>query len=1013
MKERTGKWLALFPLLMFVAAISVTMFSKVTAAAAGKTEKPAFERQVAAELLGKKQFTVSDKTIKMKEDDTAGGVKISGTAESLKNAVFQYGGSFDFGQESADYLVIDALAERKKKIQLAFYLDDSAEPFTTVTLAKQKKKEVWSTVKNRCVSLADAKITGSHKVSFRVIPAAGEIDKLKLVFRSVTFMKNDIPMLDFSIDESMGSIDAMNADNQHDTECYGDMTLRIPKGYQSEYSKEKFETQTYTLDYIRGRGNSTWMSGKKPYKLKLDTKQDLLGMGANKHWILLANYYDITMLRNKFTYWLGGQLGMEFTPQCAFVDVVMNGEYLGSYYLCEQIRVGKSRVDIDDLEETPETMESTDPAIISGGYLLGMSPYGDESSVCFTTERDSSFVVESPSFEDYKNEAQIEYIKNYMQQTENAIYGEDYRDKDGKSYTEYMDVASAVDYYWIQEISMNGDAFGSPSTYLYKKRNGKLYWGPLWDFDYVAWGATEYNENQVEGFSQNRSTWFGRLLKDPEFCRQVKERWPAIKEKLLAAAEDGGQIDQYSEQQYESQKHNYEIWEAYSEQGWWGYKWDVNDVADPIEKKEISYDSEVKRFKSWIQERVAWIDANLDDIQGKYYSVKFLVDDVEYATIYAEENEGLPGFPTEPVKEGYTFDGWYATVEDGEGYEYEVTQSSAINQDLVVKAKWTKGSNRAEIREIAFLSEEYYVLCEEEFSIPYCSLPFNAKNNVITWVSDNEDVVSVSDGGLIHTKVSGEATITAAANGVTASCKVHVIDYRDFDFNNMEKRLAQIKLTAQTETLEKGKYKRLPLTVTPDDALFFGSSDALFASSDDSIVKVNECGYISGEKAGTAVVVLYNTRNSKMQCCTVTVTDSAQKEPDKPTPNDPQKTDLKKGMKFTHRGLQYQVISVQNGKCELSCIGIKNKKCKKAEIPAAITYQKQKCTVTTVAKKCFAKCKKLKEVTLGKNVKKVNSGAFRGCKKLKKVYVQNSKLKKSLKKVLKKDAKKAKIYTAK
>ena len=56
-------------------------------------------------------------------------------------------------------------------------------------------------------------------------------------------------------------------------------------------------------------------------------------MGSDKHWILLANYYDISMLRNKFTYWLGNVLGLEYTPKCEFVNVVMNGKYLGSYYL--------------------------------------------------------------------------------------------------------------------------------------------------------------------------------------------------------------------------------------------------------------------------------------------------------------------------------------------------------------------------------------------------------------------------------------------------------------------------------------------------------------------------------------------------------------------------------------------------------------------------------------------------------------------------------------------------------
>lgn len=1029
MKQQTGKWLRFASVLMLLAVAGITMFPQEIAAA-GKEANPAFERQIAAELLEQKQFTVNDEAVKMKEDDTAGGVKISAPAENLSNAVFQLGSSFDFGTESADYLVIDALAERKKKMQLAFYLDDATDPFVTVTPARQRKKDDWSVSKNRCVSLADAGITGSHRLSFRVVLPEGETDKLKLLFRSVTFMKNDIPMIDFSIDESMGSIAEMNGDVEHNTECYGNMTLRIPEGYQSEYSNEKYETQTYELDYIRGRGNSTWASDKKPYKVKLDKKQDLLGMGANKHWVLLANYYDITMLRNKLTYWLGAELGMEFTPQCVFVDVVMNGEYLGSYYLCEQIRVGKSRVDIDDLEENEETMQSTDPDIISGGYLLGIAPYGDETGVTFSTKQGLELLIESPSFEDYQNEAQAEYIENYVQQTEDAIYGKDFQDKNGKSYADYMDVAAAIDYFWIQEFSMNGDAFGSTSTYLYKKRNGKLYWGPLWDFDYVAWGATEYDENQVSGFTQNDSAWFGRLLQDPEFCKQVKERWPAIRKKLLEAAEDGGQIDKYSEQQYESQKHNYEIWEPYSENSWWDYIWNAGYGNESISENEVSYDGEVERFKSWIQERVAWIDENLDDIQGKYYSVKFMVDEEEYATLYTKEDDILEGFPQEPVKDGYYFDGWYVTIEeDGDSYEYELTPNSTIYSDLVAKAKWTKDSGSStQVSEIAFMSDEYYVVGDEEFTLPYCTLPFNAKHTSILWESDDTSVVEVMPDGSLYAVDAGEATVTLTAeNGVTAGCKVHVLGWDELNPENLKDQVAKVKFTSKTETVEKGSYKKLPFRIIPENAILYDT--ILFASSDESVIKVNECGYISGEKAGTAMVIVYNAYDGKMECCTVTVTDSSKKNPSqtvKPVPtqkpgnsgNQQQKT-LEKGAKFTHRGLVYQVVSTKKGRCQVCCISVKNKKCKKVNIPDSITYQKQKYSVTSIARKCFANCKKLKKVTLGKNVKKVNAGAFQGCKKIKEIYINSTKasrvkkLQKQIKKVLKKNAKKVKIYVKK
>ena len=86
-----------------------------------------------------------------------------------------------------------------------------------------------------------------------------------------------------------------------------------------------------------------------------------------------------------------------------------------------------------------------------------------------------------------------------------------YKDLNGKHYGEYMDIDAAIDYYWVQEISSNGDAYNSSSTYLYKERNGKLFWGPLWDFDYVAWGNVD---TRTTGFDKTNATWFEKLIQD-------------------------------------------------------------------------------------------------------------------------------------------------------------------------------------------------------------------------------------------------------------------------------------------------------------------------------------------------------------------------------------------------------------------------------------------------------------------------------------------------------------------
>ena len=74
-------------------------------------------------------------------------------------------------------------------------------------------------------------------------------------------------------------------------------------------------------------------------------------------------------------------------------------------------------------------------------------------------------------------------MESYLQQTEDAIYGEDFRNSEGTSVGDLMDLESAAKYWWVQEFTNNDDAFVTSSSYLYKERDGKLYWGPLWDFD--------------------------------------------------------------------------------------------------------------------------------------------------------------------------------------------------------------------------------------------------------------------------------------------------------------------------------------------------------------------------------------------------------------------------------------------------------------------------------------------------------------------------------------------------
>ncbi|MCR5212807.1 MAG: CotH kinase family protein [Eubacterium sp.] len=456
--------------------------------------------------------------------------------------------------------------------------------------------------------------------------------------------EHGIPVLYFDIDESKGTIQAMNSSPDHSAECYGSVSIKVPQGYTSEYTDEEIkDMDDLKLEYVRGRGTSSWfIPDKKPYKVKLDKGVDLFGMGKNKHWVLLANALDSTNLRNKVTYWIGQEMGMDYVSKSIPVEVVMNGEYYGLYYLTEQVRVGKTRVNIDELKEKDDSQDK-----ISGGYLLAMDP--DNQSVTdemFTTTRDVKFEYDTPDFLEYSNDVQRNYICNYLQKTENAIFGQDFKDENGVSYKDYMDLQSAVDYWLIQQFTRNGDGFRTSSTYLYKKRDGKLYWGPIWDFDVSTYGDLSQEFADTEGFNPSM-VWFERMKKDEDFVSLVKERWNLMYEKLLELTATDGPIDVHYNAIKVAEKYNAEKWSSDAGTG--------------------TFAGDVEVLKLWIDKRREWINNNLDKafdlfpiyeyqwIDGQWYDI----NGSDYYQAKGSWKQNDKGWWFEDSSGWYAKNGWY------------------------------------------------------------------------------------------------------------------------------------------------------------------------------------------------------------------------------------------------------------------------------------------------------------------------------------------------------------------
>lgn len=315
------------------------------------------------------------------------------------------------------------------------------------------------------------------------------------------------------------------------------------EGYRDIVSKEEYLHADWWLDnmgideyesigsaeapqgtQIKGRGNSTWLNnGKRPLRLKLDEKQEMLGMPSSRHWILLANIGDWQgKVSDALPFEIGRRMGMSWNPRQEPVEVVLNGQYMGMYFLTEKIRVAQNRVNITEQEEN-----ETDPINVTGGWLLEIDNYYDEPNKITIMDGHQQPIWFTPHSPENPNNAQRDYITQFLNAANTAIFAPN---KDDCTWEQYIDVDSLAVFYIIQEIVDNIEAF-SGSCYMHKERgeNTKLVFGPLWDFGCFYYrGKDEYEFDEfiyenVPSFSTVK--WIDEIVKFPHFQERVKFHW--------------------------------------------------------------------------------------------------------------------------------------------------------------------------------------------------------------------------------------------------------------------------------------------------------------------------------------------------------------------------------------------------------------------------------------------------------------------------------------------------------
>lgn len=503
-----------------------------------------------------------------------------------------------------------------------------------------------------------------HFISVTVIPDNGDPrQQLQMYF-------SKLPVL---------YIDTLDGGPIYSKDYYFDATMRMQGN--DIYNSSTTELYNGTI-YIKGRGNTTWHADKRPYKLKLDTAADLFNMGSNKHWVLLSNPFDDSLMRNKTAYDLSGAIGMPYM-ESTWVDIVLNGEYVGNYQFCEQIRIGEDRINITNLEDyaalaakllykanvvTADKKEDLEDYLtwhmewlttgiieyegqtfdispyltlpeIDGGFLFELDAFYDESSRFMVYNQPIMF--HNPKFIG-TNDALMEYAYNYINAFYEAVYfSEDfYTVYNGVSthYTQLFDIDSLAKFFLITEIYFNEDT-GLKSTYFYKDMGELAQMGPIWDMDYSSGGqgkqAYVYDQWQAVFYSNysQANQWYKGLIRDPYFLSKALEMWDTYRDIIFELIADDGPLES---------AYDYILESALADDMVWPADYDPDNPDAPVTGNFLSG---YAVFKNWMTNHLAWLDDQFTTLDHLVESVGAfesgigvsLTMDGQTATVSAEE----------------------------------------------------------------------------------------------------------------------------------------------------------------------------------------------------------------------------------------------------------------------------------------------------------------------------------------------------------------------------------------
>lgn len=380
-----------------------------------------------------------------------------------------------------------------------------------------------------------------------------------------------------------------------------------------EFSDDKLD--------IKVRGNSTADPSKRAYRLKFGKdekdkvtgelikthKHDLMGGGyAKRNWALLANCFDHSLIRNALTCELGKIIGMPFNPGYCFVDLVINGDYRGTYQVTDHPEVGSHRIDID--EDKDWYIE-----------FQGRSDMLDEPYLNITDL--PMFSIKNPDYTDAADADKLAALKvkmeDWVKQWKSGFsYDASITQSDTKGWRAYNDEDQLLK--WFLETEITADYDGYMTIKAYRATDGKLFWGPVWDKD-LAWdnygdytktlGAALENASSIRYYVYNLGSGTA-ILSDPRFVKRVYETYnklveDGLEQKLLDI------VDQLHLRVNQTQQLNFE-------------KWGITTVYGGLEKYHewTDYAQYPEQLKTFITARLAFLKEKFKEIYDDVCTVK-------------------------------------------------------------------------------------------------------------------------------------------------------------------------------------------------------------------------------------------------------------------------------------------------------------------------------------------------------------------------------------------------------